>query len=186
MAKIPKSSPLAQLPGSHPSPHHQPHCPFTNASHRAPQTMPGQPTTIRDGLAIVVSNGLHKEGCSGAAFAIEGACYNCHQISGSCTAPGYIEDHDAYCGELSGLYSIVTTVENLCTHYGIALGAITVACDGIEVLKKSMDAETSFECCSSHFHLIAAINAILQCSKIIWYWKHVKGRQDVYHSPLDR
>eukprot|EP00957_Ditylum_brightwellii_P194511 14815757-Ditylum_brightwellii.AAC.1 len=82
---------------------------------------------IRDGLAIAVSDSSYKEGHSRATFAIKGACYNHHQISGSCTAPGYVEEHDAYCGELSGLYSIVTMVENLCTHYDIASGTITVA-----------------------------------------------------------
>eukprot|EP00957_Ditylum_brightwellii_P109255 8333970-Ditylum_brightwellii.AAC.1 len=100
---------------------------------------------IRDGLAIAVSDGLHKEGRSGAAFAIKGACYNHNQISGSCTIPGYVEDHDAYRGELSGLYLIVTTVENQCTHYDIASRVITVVCDRIEAIKKAMDADTSFE-----------------------------------------
>eukprot|EP00957_Ditylum_brightwellii_P178786 13618631-Ditylum_brightwellii.AAC.1 len=49
-----------------------------------------------------------------------------------------------------------------------------------------MDADTSFECHSSHFHLIAAIDTILQYSKITWYWRHVKGHQDEHHSLLDR
>eukprot|EP00957_Ditylum_brightwellii_P019109 1438813-Ditylum_brightwellii.AAC.1 len=49
-----------------------------------------------------------------------------------------------------------------------------------------MDVDTSFECHSSHFHLIAAIDTILQRSKITWYWRHVKGHQDDHHGPLDR
>eukprot|EP00957_Ditylum_brightwellii_P055456 4201564-Ditylum_brightwellii.AAC.1 len=49
-----------------------------------------------------------------------------------------------------------------------------------------MGVDTSFECCSSHFHLIAAIGTIIQRSKITWYWRHVKGHQADHQGPLDR
>eukprot|EP00957_Ditylum_brightwellii_P065056 4934651-Ditylum_brightwellii.AAC.2 len=101
---------------------------------------------IRDGTAIAVSDGSAKDQHSAAAFALEGAKYGKNRVFGTCLTPGSDEEQEAYSRELSGLYAIVAAVTMIFDHYNIQDGAITVACDGIEALKKAMDENTSYSC----------------------------------------
>ena len=96
------------------------------------------------GAAIAVDYGLFGNLTRPAAFAVEGGEYDHHRVSGVANSPGHPEDRDIYRGKLANLYTIATAVERFCRRYSITLGAITVACDGIEVLRKSMGNENGF------------------------------------------
>jgi hypothetical protein len=63
---------------------------------------------------------------------------------------------------------------------------MTVACDGLEAIKKAMAEETSYSCQSNQFDIISAIDKMICDSPITWHWRHVKGHQDNTIGPLDR
>ena len=101
-----------------------------------------------------------------AVFAVEGGEYDHHRVSGVANSPGHPEDQDIYRGKLANLYTIATAVERFCRRYSITLGAITVACDGIEVLRKSIGNEMNFSRRSSQIadclHLTRDCNSASQ------------------------
>ena len=47
-----------------------------------------------------------------------------------------------------------TIVETICGKHNITSGGITAACDGINEIKKAMDANTIYLYCSNYFDLI--------------------------------
>ena len=143
-------------------------------------------TAIHNGEAIAVSDGSYKDGKAAAACIIEGAENQKHRITATSTSPGEDNIQDAYRAELTGIYTIVTLVEGICEYHCINRGSITIACDGIEALKKAMDQDTYFSCQSNQYDLISAIDAKIQKSPLQWTGRHVKGHQDDQIGPLDR
>eukprot|EP00957_Ditylum_brightwellii_P132810 10126892-Ditylum_brightwellii.AAC.1 len=121
---------------------------------------------IRDGLAIAVSDGSYKDSRSAAACIIEGFIPNKHPITATAMTPGSPENQDAYQAELLGILMIVIIVSNLCKQYNIQKGLITVACDGLEVIRKAMADDTTFSCQSNQFDLILAIDSMIDESPL--------------------
>eukprot|EP00957_Ditylum_brightwellii_P198713 15145900-Ditylum_brightwellii.AAC.1 len=66
------------------------------------------------------------------------------------------------------------------------MGSITIACHGLEAIRKAMSAETSFSALSSQYDIVSAIDSELNNSPLTWKWRHVKGHQDDLIGPLDR
>eukprot|EP00957_Ditylum_brightwellii_P030655 2322980-Ditylum_brightwellii.AAC.1 len=91
---------------------------------------------------------------SAAACIIKGATPNKHPITATSTTPGPLEIQDAYWAELS------------------------VACDGLEVIRKAMADDTTFFCQSNQFDLISAIDSMIDKSPLVWKWRWVKGHRD--------
>eukprot|EP00957_Ditylum_brightwellii_P035984 2726366-Ditylum_brightwellii.AAC.1 len=141
---------------------------------------------IREGNAIAVSDGSFMLGGGAAACIIEGKQFNHHRITSTASTPGDMEFHDAYRAELTGIFMVTQIVDLICNRHGITEGKITLACDGLEALRKSMSPDVSFSSLSSQFDLISAIDAAINKSPLTWHWRHVKGHQDNNQGPLDR
>ena len=107
---------------------------------------------------IAVSDGFYKENWSTEALIIEVSEYTTHQISSTCTCLGHPKDQDSYRSELAGLFQVVSFVEEIIQKFNILEGAITIKCNGLNAIKKSMDRETRYSCISNHFDLISAID----------------------------
>eukprot|EP00957_Ditylum_brightwellii_P042622 3227618-Ditylum_brightwellii.AAC.2 len=108
------------------------------------------------------------------------------QITAMYTVPGHTYTHDAYRAELIGIYMITQITQQLCRLHNITEGSITIACDGLEALRKAMSTETSCSPLSSQFDIISAIDTAINGSPLIWKWCHVKAYQDDHVAPLDR
>eukprot|EP00957_Ditylum_brightwellii_P206904 15350501-Ditylum_brightwellii.AAC.1 len=94
-------------------------------------TAPPQPSTALSEHLLSRSNGY----CIAVSF-IEGTAHSTHRITRVVISPGAANLHDAYCRELTRLYMMIEVVESVCKYHNIVSGSITIACDGIEALKK--------------------------------------------------
>eukprot|EP00957_Ditylum_brightwellii_P050703 3844216-Ditylum_brightwellii.AAC.1 len=82
--------------------------------------------SIQKGTAICVSDGSYKLGGGAAACIIEGECPLESRISATATVPGFLDNHDAYRAELTGIYMLVQIVNKLCHLHNIDNGSITI------------------------------------------------------------
>ena len=51
------------------------------------------------------------------------------RAKGAAKTPGNHDNMDAYRAELHGIYCILHYIHNICTHFNITTGRVTVACD---------------------------------------------------------
>ena len=93
-------------------------------------------SALRDGTAIEVSDGYFKEDWGSAALIIEGLDHATHQLSATCIIPGHPKDQDSYRSELAGIFHMVSIVEEISRKFIILEGAITIACDGPNEIKR--------------------------------------------------
>eukprot|EP00957_Ditylum_brightwellii_P189176 14399863-Ditylum_brightwellii.AAC.1 len=107
--------------------------------------------SIQKGTAICVSDGSYKLGGGTAACIIEGERPLENRISATATVPGSLDIHNAYRAELTEIYMLVQIDNKLCLLHNIDKGCITIACDGIEALRKAMATDVSFSPLSSQF-----------------------------------
>ena len=61
-------------------------------------------------------------------------------------APGTSKNQDAYMSELTGLYHMIYIIEKIREKHNISIRGITAACDRLNEIKKSMDANTTYSC----------------------------------------
>eukprot|EP00957_Ditylum_brightwellii_P148696 11321127-Ditylum_brightwellii.AAC.1 len=85
--------------------------------------------------------------------------------------PESLEIQDAYRVELLGILMIVIVVLHLCKQYNIQKGLITVACDGLEAIRKAMTDDTTFSSQSNQFGLISTIESMIGESPLVWKWR---------------
>ena len=141
---------------------------------------------ITKGSAIAVIGGSFKEEWGTAALIIEGNKNARHRITPTSTAPGTAKYQDAYSSELTGLYHMIYIIETICEKHNIRSGGITAACDGLNAIKKAMDADTKYLCQSNYFNLISTMDNKLMKYPITWSWQHTKGHKYEQGEPLDR
>jgi|NOAtaT_6_FD_contig_81_301931_length_1652_multi_2_in_0_out_0_1 hypothetical protein len=84
----------------------------------------------------------------------------------------------AYRAELTGIFSTVWLVNQLCTYFHINNGQIDFRCDGISALHSAFNSEIPIQPNIHSYDLIAAIRRELQKSPIIWNTQHIEGHQD--------
>ena len=132
---------------------------------------------IRDGDAIAVSDGSYKQERGTAAFTIRGKT-EIHPVTGVNMVPGYYADHQSYRAELSGLYGVVCTVEDICLQHKITDGCIEIGCDGEQAVYKAFDTDRSLTPRSNDFDLLTAIRAKVKKSPLTWKYRWIKGHQD--------
>ena len=108
---------------------------------------------------------------------IEGNNNDRHRITATSTAPVTAKDQDLYRNEITGLYHVNIITEKIYEKNNIGSRKIKAACDGLNAIKKSMDANTTYLCQSNHFNLISAIDNKLMKYPLTWSWQHVKGHQ---------
>ena len=75
---------------------------------------------------------------------IEGNKNDRHRITATSTAPGTVKYQDAYISELTGLYHAIYMIETICKKHNIRSGGITAACEGLNEIKKSKNANTIY------------------------------------------
>lgn len=137
--------------------------------------------------AIAVSDGSFKDDYGTAQWILEGK--NSHgRMVGQVITPGGPCNHSSYRSELSGIYSILVVVNQLCAHYQIVDGEIGIACDGLSALNKAFSFVSILNIDDSNYDLLGAIQHLWKTSPIQWKFRHVKGHQDAYSSldTLDR
>eukprot|EP00957_Ditylum_brightwellii_P170124 12949595-Ditylum_brightwellii.AAC.1 len=121
---------------------------------------------ISAGKARAVSDGSYMEEGGAAACVIEGPVFGKERIYATALVPGQTNNHDAHRAELSGIYMVTQVVNSLCKLHNITEGKITLACDGLEAIRKSMLVNTSFSSLSSQFDLLLAIDKAINESPI--------------------
>ena len=60
---------------------------------------------------------------------------------------------------------MVYIVEEISLKFNILEGSITIACDGLNAIKKSIESETRYSCLSNHFYLVSGPYDLIM---IIW------------------
>ena len=100
--------------------------------------------------------------------------------------PVITEYQESYPSELSIIYSAICTVEGICKENYINRGSVTMVCDSLGEIQKSMAKETSLGSKSNNFNIILAIGSKMTSIPIYWYWRHGKGRQYDHYIPLYR
>lgn len=142
---------------------------------------------IKQGDAIVISNGSFKEQFGTASWELEGGSSD-GRIMGVVTAPGTWKDQSTYRSELTGIYSIMVCVKNLCEFYNITAGSIELGCDGQSALDKAFNYVALIKVEDSNYDLLASIRNLWANSPIQWKFRYIKGHQDDVQSwdQLDR
>jgi len=141
---------------------------------------------IRAGTAIAVSDGSFKDkfGTAACIFQDESGAGRFVVLN---VAPGGPDDQGAYRSELSGLYGIVCTLEQVCIEHSITQGAVTIGCDGEEALLRSVVYKRPVDSTYSDFDLISSIRTKIAGLPITVTGHWVEGHQDdLLHHRLDR
>ena len=108
-----------------------------------------------------------------------------HRITATSTAPVTAKDQDLYRNEITGLYHVNIITEKIYEKNNIGSRKIKAACDGLNAIKKSMDANTTYLCQSKYLNLISDIYNKLMKYPITLSWQNMKGYQDEQGKPLD-
>ena len=128
---------------------------------------------LRTMTAVVVSDGLLKDGIGSAAFTIVSHVSACeHPIIGALLVPGFVKEGDSHRCELSGLYGIMCTVQCLIDRYDICSGGIHMACNNIQALH-IFDPDFLPDPQQANFDLLNALTHLLRTSPLTWTCEHV-------------
>jgi hypothetical protein len=133
--------------------------------------------SIRNSVAIAVSDGSFKDTYGTAAWVLEGE-NSIGRIIGRVIAPGAESDQSAYRSELSGILAVMIMVKNLCLYHNITDGAVELACDGLSAIDKSFSYVSLLHIDEPNYDLITAIKHQWKYSPLLWRVRHVKGHQD--------
>jgi hypothetical protein len=87
---------------------------------------------------MAVSDGSYKDLCGTVAWTI-GTDDTEHIISGRAICPGGPEAQSAYRSELTGLYSILAILHQVCLYFDVPEGNVQIGCDGLSVLQNSFE-----------------------------------------------
>ena len=90
---------------------------------------------------IADSDGSNKQNWVTAALIIEGYKYTKKIIAAYCTSPEHTKYQDAYRGKLVVIFHMVTIVEEISIKFNISEREISMACDGLITIKKSMGSD---------------------------------------------
>jgi hypothetical protein len=132
---------------------------------------------LKDGTAMAISDGSYKDTFGTAAWTI-GNQETASIIAGKAVCPGAACDHDAYRGELAGIYSIMVIMERFCDNHNIKDCAIEIGCDGKSSLETALEKGTKLFRDIPSFDLVAAIMQLHRNSPLTWTSRFVKGHQD--------
>jgi hypothetical protein len=135
--------------------------------------------SLHAGSAFAVSDGYFKDGRGTAAFVIEDRIHpsNHSRAIGVNTAPGSLEDHNAYRSELSGVSGDISTVERVCKTHIVTSGSIEVGLDGQQAMK-ACEGHWTLNAGQPDFDLLQDIRAKLARSPLTWHWRWIEGHQD--------
>jgi hypothetical protein len=89
-------------------------------------------------------------------------------LTGSVVCPGTGEDQSAYRSELTGLYVIMTIINQLCQYYSITDGHVEIGCDGLSALQTVFEQGTALTSDIPDFDLVGAILHLRKTSKVTW------------------
>jgi hypothetical protein len=106
-------------------------------------------------------------------------------LTGSVVCPGHSDDQSAYRSELTGLYLIMTIINQLCYFYSIEEGHVEIGCDGLSALQTAFEQGTVLSTDIPDFDLVGAILHLRKTSQVTWTHRHIKGHQDNFSEVLD-
>lgn len=133
---------------------------------------------------MAVSDGTFKNTFGTAAWTIETENRG-DLLTGSVVCPGHSDDQSAYRSELTGLYVIMTIINQLCHFYTIEEGHVEIGCDGLSALQTVFEQGTVLTTDIPDFDLVGAILHLRRTSQVTWAHRHVKGHQDNVSEVLD-
>jgi len=132
---------------------------------------------IQNGTAVVVSNGSFQDTYAIAALILEDLNTGERKINKE-ISPGASNDVSAYRAELTGIFSAIRLVNNLCQKLAITSGYITLGCDGLSALQKTLETNPVIQLSEPNFDLLAAIKKEIKASPLVWEYQYIEGHQD--------
>lgn len=134
-------------------------------------------TSITNGNCLLISDGsFFKESSQSAAAWIMGNEALHRQMKGQVLCAGDKSIHSAYRGELAGIFGGLQCVKAICKIKSIRRGRLTLGCDGLVALKRTMADTTLLS--DTNFDYISAIRATIKSLPITIDFLHVKGHVD--------
>ena len=102
--------------------------------------------------------------------------------------PGPKSSQCSYRSELFGIYLSLLIIQQVCQKHNIQSGGITIGCDNISALDKSLAEQFFPSIQHKHFEMLWAIHSIREEIPVLIEFRHVKGHQDDDQNqlPLDR
>ena len=79
---------------------------------------------------------------------------------------------------------MVSIVGEISRKHNIPEVVITIAYNGLTILKKAMYSKTRYSCLSNHFNIISAIDHKILKSPLTWFYRHIKRHKDDQTGPL--
>jgi hypothetical protein len=134
---------------------------------------------------MAVSDGSYKDLFGTAAWTI-GTDDTEHIISGRAICPGGPEAQSAYRSELTGLYSILAILHQVCLYFDVPEGNVQIGCDGLSALQNAFEKGPLLSTDYPDYDLLGAIYHLRKISKVTWTHRHIRGHQDDHSEDLDQ
>ena len=87
--------------------------------------------------------------------------------------PGEANDQDPYRSEISGLLGAIYKIHKICKIHNIAIGSITIACNGLSAVDKPKDFSYPVIYQLKNYDLLYSFEQQVKESILIWRFKHV-------------
>jgi hypothetical protein len=130
---------------------------------------------VRTGKTFGVTDGSFKDGWGMASAIIVGDSDD--HIRLDVVVPGRPEDQCPFRSEAAGIYAVCRVVQAICEEAGVETGSMVVACDGLSPIKRCQIKDDRACVQDNHFDLVSGIREMMDCKKIEWQLRHVKGHQ---------
>lgn len=133
----------------------------------------------RSGIEILaISDGSFKAERSTAAWILQEPGSPGTQVSGCCLIPGSPESHDAYRGELGGLYGILAFLHHLQSYFALDNLSFCISCDGDGALAMASRPTQRIQPDSAQYDLIGACRNLRFASTLSLSFVEVCGHAD--------
>lgn len=144
---------------------------------KVPEDMNDILQAIQSGTAEAICDGSFKEGLGTAAIVILPNIASNDPLVIQIQTPGPANTMNSYRAELSGIYTIIQTVNRLCDQAHITYGKVKIGCDCSAGLM-TVFGHKRIQPNTPHSDILQAIRKGIQNSPITWERIHIKAHQD--------
>jgi hypothetical protein len=140
---------------------------------------------IKEGWAIAISDGSHKNKWVTASWRIMAATNKAEQWAGLHVRPGRKDDQSDFRSEIGGTYAMAVEIELICKFFHISNGSVSVGSDCEAALYYIFDRNKKATATTNSFDLIMATRKVLDRLHISFSHRHLPAHQDISGDEMD-
>jgi hypothetical protein len=140
---------------------------------------------MKEGRAIAISDGSHKNKWVTASWRIMSDTNEAEQRTGLYVTPGRKDDQSAFRIEIGGIYAMAVAIELICKFFHISNGSVSFGSDREAALYYIFDRNKKATETTNYFDLIMATRKVLNRLPISFSHRHVPAHQDISRDEMD-